>query len=150
MFCDGVVETLARAKILGVRAGTHHRYTGVWPVVVEGRLFVRSWNDKPTGWFRAVLAVHIAEMIDWAKLAVTTAELDFALQPYKPFEPKSNPELLEYFDKCAKGAIEALGNTSDEAIMGTWTLRNGETIYFVKPRIEVLRADCFNHFIHHR
>jgi hypothetical protein len=22
-------------------------------VVVEGRLFVRSWNDKPTGWFRA-------------------------------------------------------------------------------------------------
>ena len=64
MFSDGVVERLARAKILGVRAGTHHRYTGVWPVVVEGRLFVRSWNDKPTGWFRAVLAVHIAEMID--------------------------------------------------------------------------------------
>ena len=21
--------------------------------MVEGRLFVRSWNDKPTGWFRA-------------------------------------------------------------------------------------------------
>jgi hypothetical protein len=22
-------------------------------VVVDGRLFVRSWNNKPTGWFRA-------------------------------------------------------------------------------------------------
>src|SRR5262249_2244919 len=29
------------------------RYTGVWVVVVEGRAFVRSWNDKPTGWYRA-------------------------------------------------------------------------------------------------
>lgn len=33
-----------------------HRYTGVWVVVVERRIFVRSWNDKPTGWFRAFLA----------------------------------------------------------------------------------------------
>jgi hypothetical protein len=52
-FSDGVVESLRNAKILGVRAGTAHRYTGVWVVVVEGRLFVRSWNDKPTGWYRA-------------------------------------------------------------------------------------------------
>jgi hypothetical protein len=52
-FADAVVEAVRNAKILGVRAGTEHRYTGVWPVVVEGRVFVRSWNDKPTGWFRA-------------------------------------------------------------------------------------------------
>lgn len=50
------LEALDRAKILGVRAGTEHRYTGVWVVVVEGRVFVRSWNDKPTGWFRAFRA----------------------------------------------------------------------------------------------
>ena len=52
-FPDDVVEALRNAKIFGVRAGTEHRYTGVWVVLVEGRLFVRSWNDKPTGWFRA-------------------------------------------------------------------------------------------------
>jgi len=52
-FGDDVVELLRSAKILGVRAGTEHRYTGVWVVVVEGRVFTRSWNDKPTGWFRA-------------------------------------------------------------------------------------------------
>jgi len=52
-FADAMVDTLNDAKILGVRAGTEHRYTGVWVVVVEGRVFVRSWNDKPTGWFRA-------------------------------------------------------------------------------------------------
>jgi hypothetical protein len=52
-FTNAVVEAVGNAKILGVRAGTEHRYTGVWVVVVNGRVFVRSWNDKPTGWFRA-------------------------------------------------------------------------------------------------
>lgn len=52
-FADPVVEAVRSAKIIGVRAGAEHRYTGVWVVVVEGRVFVRSWNDKPTGWFRA-------------------------------------------------------------------------------------------------
>lgn len=45
-----ILAELDRAKILGVRAGDSHRFTGVWVVVVEGRAFVRSWNDKPTGW----------------------------------------------------------------------------------------------------
>src|SRR6266566_492491 len=55
-FSKAALEELAKVKILGVRAGTEHRYTGVWVVVVEGRAFVRSWNDKPTGWFRAFKA----------------------------------------------------------------------------------------------
>ena len=54
-FSKASIEALAHAKMIGVRAGTAHKYTGVWVVVVEGRVFVRSWNDKPTGWFRAFL-----------------------------------------------------------------------------------------------
>jgi hypothetical protein len=52
-FSEPALQELAKASILGVRAGAEHRYTGVWVVVVEGRAFVRSWNDKPTGWYRA-------------------------------------------------------------------------------------------------
>ena len=52
-FASDIVEALRNAKILGVRAGTEHRYTGVWVVVVGERVFARSWSDKPTGWFRA-------------------------------------------------------------------------------------------------
>jgi hypothetical protein len=55
-FSQPELEVLAKAKILGVRSGMEHRYTGVWVVVVEGRVFVRSWNDKPTGWYRTFLA----------------------------------------------------------------------------------------------
>ena len=52
-FSDAVVKALQNAKIIGVRAGIEHGYTGVWVVVVDDRIFARSWNDKPTGWFRA-------------------------------------------------------------------------------------------------
>src|SRR5262245_59213348 len=55
-FSGPELEELDKAKIIGVRAGTVHRYTGVWVVVVERRLFVRTWNDKPTGWYRAFQA----------------------------------------------------------------------------------------------
>ena len=55
-FSKATLEELAGAKILGVRAGTEHHSTGVWVIVVEGRAFVRSWNDRPTGWYRAFRA----------------------------------------------------------------------------------------------
>jgi hypothetical protein len=55
-FSGPELDELARGKILGVRAGAEHRYTGVWVVVVGGRVFVRSWNDRPNGWYRAFQA----------------------------------------------------------------------------------------------
>ena len=109
-----------------------------------------DWKPHKKSMPMGVLAVHIAEMIDWAKLAVTTTELDYAVRPYKPFEPKTRDELIEYFDMKVAAAVEALNNVSDEAIMKTWTVRNGDRIYFEKPRLQVVRGDCFNHFIHHR
>lgn len=52
---DDLIRDLAGRKILGIRSGSEHKYTGVWPIVVEGRLFVRTWYDKPTGWYQAFL-----------------------------------------------------------------------------------------------
>lgn len=52
-FSEPLLAALDKAKILGVRAGARHKYTGVWIVVVERRVFVRSWNDDPEGWYRA-------------------------------------------------------------------------------------------------
>jgi hypothetical protein len=71
-FPAAVLDALQRAKILGVRSGTEHRHTGVWLVVVDGRLFVRSWNDKPTGWFRAFEAEPRGTIsVDKREIAVT-------------------------------------------------------------------------------
>ena len=52
-----LVSAIDAAKILGIRAGARsdHRFIGVWPVVVGGRVFARSWTLKPDGWYRAFL-----------------------------------------------------------------------------------------------
>ena len=50
------IAALDEGKILGIRAGTGpHRVIGIWMVVVERRLFVRSWTVKPDGWYRTFL-----------------------------------------------------------------------------------------------
>lgn len=48
-----IVNAIGNAKILGIRAGGKpHRVIGIWAVVVEGRVFVRSWSLKPRSWWR--------------------------------------------------------------------------------------------------
>jgi hypothetical protein len=51
-----VLSSLREGRILGIRAGTRpHRIIGIWAVVVEGRVFVRSWSLKPRSWWRTFL-----------------------------------------------------------------------------------------------
>jgi len=70
-FSRSMIDVIDRAKIIGLRSGNEHRYTGVWVVVVEGRVFVRSWNDKRTGWFRAFRAEPRGSMqVDGREIAV--------------------------------------------------------------------------------
>lgn len=55
-FSDDVLATIRKDKILGIRAGKEpHRVIGIWAVVVEGRVFVRSWSMKPRSWWRTFL-----------------------------------------------------------------------------------------------
>ncbi len=56
-FSRPAARAIDESKILGVRAGARsdHRFTGVWPVVVDGRVFARSWTLKPGGWYRTFL-----------------------------------------------------------------------------------------------
>lgn len=96
------------------------------------------------------LATHVAEMVDWITETCTKDELDFATIDYKPFEPKTTEELVEYLDKNVAAALEALKNTSDEDMHKDWTLKNGETTYFTMTKIATLRTMCMNHIWHHR
>lgn len=52
-----VVAAIDESKILGVRAGDRstHRFIGIWAVVVNGRVFARSWTQRPDGWYRTFL-----------------------------------------------------------------------------------------------
>ena len=56
-FTNAIVTTIQKDRILGIRAGTDstHRIIGIWVVVVEGRVFIRSWSMKPRSWWRTFL-----------------------------------------------------------------------------------------------
>ena len=50
------LAALHAGKILGIRAGSGpHRFIGLWVVVVQHRVFVRSWSRTAGGWYRTLL-----------------------------------------------------------------------------------------------
>jgi len=55
-FSDDLPAVLQKSLGLHIRAGTGaHRFIGIWFVVVDSRVLVRSWSMKPGGWYRTFL-----------------------------------------------------------------------------------------------
>ena len=110
-FADEVVEAARGAKIIGVRAGAEHRYTGVWAVVVEGRLFVRSWYDKPAGWFRAFRREPVG--------AVQVAGIEIPVRARLTRSPRLREAVtaafgLKYDTKASRKWVEGFGEPARE------------------------------------
>lgn len=56
LFSNKILAAIYKEKILGLQAGQEsHRVIGIWAVVVDGRVFVRSWGLKPRSWWRTFL-----------------------------------------------------------------------------------------------
>jgi uncharacterized damage-inducible protein DinB len=109
-----------------------------------------AWKPHEKSMELGRLASHIAEMFGWTPATLQQPELDFAKMDYKPFEPQSTEELVEFLDKNVAEAIEVLKNTGDEVYMENWTMRNGEQVYFTLPKVAVMRSFVMNHIVHHR
>ena len=109
-----------------------------------------DWKPHEKSMTFGTLAGHIAEMIGWTQGIMDLAELDFAKMDYKPFEPKTTADLVEYFDKNVAEALTTLKNASDDRFIETWTMRNDEKVYFTLPKVAVMRSFVMSHIIHHR
>ncbi|HMQ02896.1 MAG TPA: DinB family protein [Pyrinomonadaceae bacterium] len=109
-----------------------------------------DWKPHEKSMSFGKLASHVAEMIGWTGPTLQYPELDFSKMDYKPFEPATSEELLEYFDKNLAEAADVLRSTNDEQFMESWTMRNGETVYFTLPKAAVMRSFVMNHIVHHR
>jgi len=109
-----------------------------------------DWKPHDKSMTLGRLAYHICENPQWVSVTVDKDEIDFAANDYVPKEAKTTAELLKVFDDSLAEAVECLKNASDEKLMGNWTMRNGETVYFTMPKTAVLRSFVLNHIIHHR
>ena len=75
-FSDELLAAIRDGKMVGIRAGTEpHRFIHIWAVVVEGRVFVRSWSLKPRSWWRTFLdEPRGAIVVDGKEIAVRAVQ----------------------------------------------------------------------------
>lgn len=119
-FSKTIIQEIDRSKILGIRAGSEHRFTAVWPIVVQGRLFIRSWNDKITGWRQAFLKEpHGAIQLTDKEIAVRAKKV-------------RGEKLLDAIDEAY--ALKYNTSASKKWVRGLITLRRRNTTTELVPR----------------
>lgn len=108
-----------------------------------------DWQPHEKSMTVRQLATHIAELPTWVPMILTTDELDFAASPYEPTAISNTAELVAYFEKCLHDGKTQLVPEQEAILNKTWTLRNGDEIYDVSPKHEVIRM-TFCQIVHHR
>jgi len=108
-----------------------------------------NWQPHEKSMRLINLATHVAELPSWVDLCLNTDELDFAASPYTPELINSTAELQAYFEKTYESGLAALTKTNENVLAENWTLRNGESIYSVTTKAEVIRMS-YNQLVHHR
>ena len=108
-FTDELLATIHKDRILGIRAGkaSTHRVIGIWAVVVEGRVFARSWSLKPRSWWRTFLEDPYGSMFvgeqEFAIRAIQTRSerlKDLVSQAYK--EKYNTPGSVQYLKEMSR------------------------------------------------
>jgi uncharacterized damage-inducible protein DinB len=108
-----------------------------------------DWQPHPRSMTIRRLATHIAELPGWIPMAISTDVLDFSSGNYTPTPIANNKELCGIFEENQKKAEDALLKTSDEFLQNSWTMKNGEHIFFTITKEEVIRMSM-SQTIHHR
>ncbi|MCW3125555.1 MAG: DinB family protein [Bacteroidetes bacterium] len=108
-----------------------------------------SWKPHEKSMAMGNLATHIAELPGWVSITLHTSELDFAAQPYKPSGINNTKDLLADFEKTLATAKADLSKTDETELKKTWIMRNGETIYTTRSKVDVIRM-AYSQTVHHR
>lgn len=115
------------------------------------RITDELWDYKPheksptLGW----LAGHLANIPNWAVIAISTSSLDVATSPRTP-KLATKADVLFAFDSNVETAREAIEYASDECLAGDWSLLQEGRTLLKMSRLVVLRNFVLNHLIHHR
>ncbi|MEZ4966377.1 MAG: DinB family protein [Saprospiraceae bacterium] len=108
-----------------------------------------DWRPHPKSMNIRSLATHIAELPTWITMTLTTDELDFAASPYRPAEINDTAALMAHFETSLADGRTQLVEENEPLLDKPWTLRNGDTVYSVSPKMDVIRM-AFSQIIHHR
>ena len=108
-----------------------------------------DWQPHPKSMTVRNLASHIAELPMWVSMTINTDELDFAANPYESIPVSSAADLVALLEKSLIDGRASLATTNEDELKKHWTLRNGDTIYSVRTKYEVIRMS-YCQTVHHR
>ena len=112
-----------------------------------------AWKPHEKSMTLGRLAMHVAEIPDWAIETINRDSLDVqppGAPPYQPTKVESRQQILDAFEKNVAGARAAIEGAEDAHLMQPWSLLMGGKTIFTMPRVAVLRTMVMNHGIHHR
>jgi uncharacterized damage-inducible protein DinB len=107
-----------------------------------------DWQPHPKSMTITRLASHIAEIPGWISMVLTTNELDFATEEQPPLF-NNTQDVLAYFENNVAEAKVQLNGATEDDLIESWSMRNGDIIYFTQPKAEVIRM-ALSQIIHHR
>jgi len=108
-----------------------------------------DWKPHEKSMTIEQLTTHIAELPTWVSMVLTTSELDFASSPYEPKKIARTDDLLKLFEESLADGKAHLSKANEKDLEPNWTLRNGEQIYSVNTKGEVIRM-TYCQIVHHR
>lgn len=106
-----------------------------------------GWKPHEKSMAMGYLALLVAEIPKWITYMVEKGDIDFAT--FEHFQPKTTAELVSHFDENLKGASNALRHVSNEALAGTFSLKNQGQVLF-SSLIKDMIGSSINHLVHHR
>ena len=95
------------------------------------------------------LVNHMLPIPSWIPAITNASELDWSIAS-PPVKKTSKEDILKQFDINVEIGQKALEATNNDQLMESWTMRNGDTIFFSGKKHTAIRRYVLNHFIHHR
>ena len=108
-----------------------------------------DWKPHEKSMSMKQLATHIAEIPGWIEFMINEDVLDFATAPYEPAQVNNSDDLSKLHERSVAKAFEALTKTTEDKLLQTWTMKNGDQILMAMSKYEAIRH-AFAQNIHHR
>ena len=96
------------------------------------------------------LASHISELPRWMGRTLESDAFDLAATTLERFHAQDNAELLQKYQDCFTEAYDLLAGASDELLLGNWSMKRGDQVFYTMTRAAMIRRFVLSHTIHHR
>ena len=109
-----------------------------------------TWKPHEKSMTAGQLALHMASAPGSVVQMATQDEFQFSQISNDRTQPESLPQILSAFDESVDTVTKVLPTISDQQMLQTWRLMDGDKELLAMPRAVFVRTILFNHFYHHR